>query len=179
MSWFRKKPAAPLPPQVTAEEAMAQMFRWVRPIYDPIWESLPVEYLLACLPNLSPWRDFLPLQPNVLEAGLALLDDKVSVLKHLFVHNTPKDDVRFEELGGKTVGEMALLHLPKLEEAIDYGLAWITINRGPVARQPINGEGLNRGAVLYQRHMELLAAASERLPTRLPASSITSEPTAT
>ena len=87
MSWFRTKPAAPLPPQVTAKEAIAQMFRWVRPSYDDPIESLPVEGMLTCLPNPGPWENFLPLQPHVLEAGLQLLDHKVSILKHLFVRN--------------------------------------------------------------------------------------------
>ena len=68
--------------EVNAKEVVEQMMRFLMPVYEHVVDSDKARFLLAYTKMRYPLSVFLPRFTSYFEAALALLDDRVSVLRY-------------------------------------------------------------------------------------------------
>jgi hypothetical protein len=155
---IQKASKVPTLGEADAKEVVGQTLRFVPPVYENYIDSEEAKFLLAYTKLTQPWSEFLPRFTCPFEAALALLDDRVTLLKHFYNDQDAKfiieNHEQFKNNVGKDAYTVVRAHFQKLEESVDFALAYVTVNLRPIRHPPTNGQGINGGMLLYNRHQE-------------------------
>jgi len=96
------------------------------------------------------------------EAALALLDNQVTALRYFYHHPEAEfiinDTAQFKKEVGREAHVVVKAHLQRLEDAVDFALAYVTVDLNSIRRRPTNGQGIDNGMLLYKRHQERFSA---------------------
>ena len=165
MAWFRRSESAqPNGPPPLGQADIADISKtalgFIPPVFQHYREANEAKLLVARSKMLRSWPDLLKQTSYVFEAALITLDDRVSAVRQFakegraapYFDSPGTLDAEF----GRPVIDAARANAQRLDEAVDFALAYVLKAGIPVRARLRNGKGVARGNALLMRHEERL-----------------------